>query len=265
MFYLIVLSRTVSQYFNHPMVNSCPALWPLDWQSEGRSCHALVFIIPANRQSCVYCWRTAVLQSGWDSLEWDQLYRMSQIPLYHNPPTPHPPPPVLLYIRAASLCLFSVFFFFLFSPPLFFHISALLLLNQTHICAVHVMVDTSEDSVSGLCLELWPSQSAAAPAQSTPTASPANPAHIRALVKMFESLNLLFSSTHTHSLCDQLQLLKSGRHHRVTLAKGAFKRSFVLSAINVLKFTEWQTHRCSRSCSTSHLSSSSSSFKITLI
>lgn len=200
MFYLIVLSRTVSQYFNHPMVNSCPALWPLDWQSEGRSCHALVFIIPANRQSCVYCWRTAVLQSGWDSLEWDQLYRMSQIPLYHNPPTPHPPPPVLLYIRAASLCLFSVFFFFLFSPPLFFHISALLLLNQTHICAVHVMVDTSEDSVSGLCLELWPSQSAAAPAQSTPTASPANPAHIRALVKMFESLNLLFSSTHTHTL-----------------------------------------------------------------
>lgn len=112
MFYLIVLSRTVSQYFNHPMVNSCPALWPLDWQSEGRSCHALVFIIPANRQSCVYCWRTAVLQSGWDSLEWDQLYRMSQIPLYHNPPTPHPPPPVLLYIRAASLCLFSVFFSF---------------------------------------------------------------------------------------------------------------------------------------------------------
>lgn len=68
-------------------------------------------------------------------------------------------------------------------------LSVLFFSKQTHICAVLVMVATSEVSVLGLYLEPWPSRSAAVPAQSMPTGSPANPARHKALVRIFKSLH----------------------------------------------------------------------------
>ena len=115
--------------------------------------------------------------------------------------------PVLLFIGATDSRLpFSL------SLPasyqvshLHFSYTALFCPKQTHICAVRVMVATSEGSVLDLYLELWPSQSAAVPAMSTPMESPANPAHHKALVRIFKSLHplhrwshLLLPDTHTH-------------------------------------------------------------------
>lgn len=37
-----------------------------------------------------------------------------------------------------------------------------------------------------------------------------------------------------HPLSSQFELLKSGRHFRAPLAKGAFKRSFISNAIGIL-------------------------------
>ncbi len=115
----------------------------------------------------------------------------------------------LLELRAlASLSLSFAHFF----PHLCFSdiLSVLFCLKQTHICAVRVMVATSEGSVLGLYLELWPSRSAVVPARSTLTESPANPAHHKALVRIFKSLHPLHiwshllppdTQTQTHSLC----------------------------------------------------------------
>lgn len=58
--------------------------------------------------------------------------------------------------------------------------------KQTRTCAVRVTAATSEGSVLSLSLGLWPSRSAAVPAQNTPTESPANRAHHKALVRLFK-------------------------------------------------------------------------------
>lgn len=59
--------------------------------------------------------------------------------------------------------------------------------NQTLTCAAPVTVVTSEGSALGLYLERWPSPSAAVPAQSMPTENPANHAHHKIPVCIFES------------------------------------------------------------------------------
>lgn len=78
----------------------------------------------------------------------------------------------------------SIFPLFVFSNTCCHVFSSL---KQTHICAVLATVATSEGSVFGLYLELWPSQSAAVPARRTPMESPANPAHPKALVWKLKS------------------------------------------------------------------------------
>lgn len=115
-----------------------------------------------------------------------------------------------LLLFALSLASFQIIYLI----SCFSHTLVLFCPKQTHICAVRVMVATSEGSVWGLYLGLWPSRSAAVPALSTPTENPANPAHHKALVRIFKSLHplhrwshLLLPDTHRHT-----QLVFNSKH-----------------------------------------------------
>lgn len=158
----------------------------------------------------VYCVRSVemlLFGLGRFSSGWYQRRRMPQIPGYHGKRTTICFASVVVYwscglsppFRSLLLCLSFQVSHLWFSCTL----SPLFCLKQTHICAVRVMVATSEGNVLGLYLELWPSRSAAVPAQSTPTESPANPAHHKALVWIFKSLHPLHThtQTQTHTAC----------------------------------------------------------------
>lgn len=128
---------------------------------------------------------------------WYQRRGMSQIPGYYGERTTICFANVVYWSDGLWSCSVSLF---CLSPGLsslhFIRFLSCFFAKQTHICAVRVMVGTSEGNVLGLYLELWPSRSAAVPAQSTPMENPANPAHHRALVWIFKSLHPLH--THTH-------------------------------------------------------------------
>lgn len=129
--------------------------------------------------------------------EWYQCERIPQIPGYCEKRTTICFASVVVYwscglfppfLSLSLFCLVFGLFRDLFPHLGFSHTCCLsyFCFKQTRTCAVRVTAATSEGSVLSLSLGLWPSRSAAVPAQNTPTESPANRAHHKALVRLFK-------------------------------------------------------------------------------
>lgn len=56
----------------------------------------------------------------------------------------------------------------------------------------------------------------------------------RIYIERMESKERKVLADDRHRLCSQFQLVKSGRHLRVSRARGAFKKSFIPNAVRIV-------------------------------